>query len=191
MKLNYTPSLADGFQAVALHAGKDKYTPVLTGVQVTDTALLATDRYSVARFPLADTPEDYTAPVLVPTTAVKWLSGHKNLPVGVTLTVESESLTLAYDTGLAIAMTTFQKIGGGYPPVERFIDSLTPSEIAVPFAISAQLLKRVADSALKIDKHNAPLFTQSKTENPAKPGALMATIGNLTMLIQPSLLKNR
>lgn len=197
--LPFTADLIAGFSAVAVHASRDKVTPVITGVQLTGTHVIGTDRYTVGRYRHADDDAPVSdESVILTADAVAWITRHKldRYTPALALTVDDETGTLTLtrtDDGTAYASMTGATMTGNYPPVARlFPQHTTDSADILPIYLGADILAHVVKSAQIIGRaakaKNQPIRFQFAGSDGYKSSPVYVTVGDrFDGLIQPVL----
>jgi hypothetical protein len=198
--LPYSPATINGMAAVALHASKDGFTPILCAVQVTQRHFVATDRFTVGQWEHTSMsesierhgetgPADPDATIILPRTAAEWLTKQLPKPLGidrlisrqnvfdeVEIVITNESISIQYSgpTPTVIATTVFPELKGNYPPISR----LFPADISDPGNAPAQLnptyLAKFCTGAAKAADKNSPiLMTNTRVKDSYKPGPVL------------------
>lgn len=203
--LPLTPELVAGFGAVLPHASKDAVTPVITGVRVTMRHLIATDRYSVGQYEhttLEESierhgesgPDEPDYAVTLPREIAEWLAKFK--PAGLqTLTLTDTHAVISWenDPESVVESRSFNSMAAlNYPLVARLIpEQSDESADIVPVYLGSDIFVKVGKSAQIIQRltksRNAPVRMQfAPSESRYRHAPVLATIGRLVMLLQPS-----
>ena len=217
LALSYSSEMLGGLYAVLQHASKDAVTPVITGVLISASTFLATDRYTIGQWEHEPAGADSTAEsIIVPRSAVEWLlkqtlkaldqarlpefsSGVGSLSTLIVEITETHVSVLWRDGRQELAVMRYTPIKGNFPPVDRLIVTALDNAAvdAVPTGLSGSRLVRFANGAKKVCRKDEDVLrmTGTKTDKPAdsdkpaKPGPVLIQFGeHFTGLIQPNLL---
>jgi len=139
-------NLTEAIKAVAPHASKDKLVSVLTGVQIQNSRVMATDRYTLAIVNVHGLDPNVTV----------WLD-----PADVKAGVHSVTADLITFTSGATKPTYSSP--GDYPAIERLVDNFKPNTGAPEHIESISLdvahLSKFANKFLPRSHQGAPSFT--------------------------------
>lgn len=206
------PLALTAFGAVMPHASTDAVTPVITTIQIAAADsdhvryLYATDRYSVARYPLeeySDKGDDGEA-FLVPLAAAKFIRTLRPTVLlagryaadkyNVTVSNDDASVTveLSDEQSVLEQSRRFLRIKGNFPPVHRFFTTQDADTIKGVESISIgtpQLEKLITSQRIAGGGLNGPVkleFFQHKT-GAKKPQPFRVTAGKFEAMVQPNL----
>lgn len=186
------------FSATLPHSSKDDQAQAVTEIQVTSEGeapayLLATDRYSMARYELSEaTPETFR----IPRAATEWISKiavsalrHGKLKLeGYTLRIEHDdadtTATILHEGKAERAQSFDLACTASFPPVQRLLSDAKLATDAQPFNLTPQNLEKLTAYARKFEPGESVTFEQTSTTS-GKPGPISFSIGKLSGLIQP------
>lgn len=203
--------------AVLPHVSKDRITPVITTASITGNTITATDRYTVGQFKLSVDIGDsevllpleavtwiarfVTKQLLDYDSGLIWQDPDNER--GAKVIIEApERHDIPNDrseerTTLTIQVTgtrgveqqrTFYNTAGNFPPVGRLIADHAAAEQAVPTQLKPEFIEKFTGYAKKWHRNSPIRVTFGKTDNPAKPGPALITVGKFAGLLQPNLL---
>lgn len=182
--------------AVLPHVSTDRVTPAINCAAISGGSMLATDRYTVAEFKLAEAIDG--PDLLLPLEAVKWVARIvvKNL---LSFNLDSYTVTIAEpDEDMLVvsiespergqeAMRAFHRVKANFPKVVRLLREFKGGDAEPVVHIKPELLERFTGYARRWHHGEAMRFEMSASSS-GKPGPILVSIGDFQGLIQPSLI---
>ena len=187
----------DALTALLPHASKDDTTPAICGVHMTPQGFAATDRYTIATFPMPLGGDLEERGIILPLAAVEWVTKTPLNKLRSAKTPDRYSLRVTVtgeDTEVAILLDDkversqmFDTITGNFPAVRRLIDGWKPSEqTGASLSLTPKLAARILTYADKYAKGESVLFEAGDGYGD-KPGPLRFRVGGMVGLLQPNL----
>lgn len=194
------------FASVLPHISKDTITPVITCAQIGDSGIIGTDRYTVARHGLSESPSE---PFMIHHTAVAWIAQQNTRTLadptkadGYQVTIEAmrydpDNHTRRLMTRVAVSsklygeerMMKFDQPRGNFPPISRLFEQWEAAQDAYPVGIKPEMMQRVNDWARRYHPKTAVRWELGKkAEAGIIPAPFRATIGDFAALVQPHLI---